>query len=91
VAGAFERRWFDPQQGQHKHCAMIHDNPSLKALASEYGDQLNYVASRAKEQLGLGGLLVRRDGFVAWASDSESSEQSTRQAAALWFTRKETL
>jgi 2-polyprenyl-6-methoxyphenol hydroxylase-like FAD-dependent oxidoreductase len=66
-------------------------NASLRSLAGEYGDQLRYVSGRAKEQLGLSAVLIRPDGFVAWASDSEPKEQSIRQAAALWFTRKETL
>jgi 2-polyprenyl-6-methoxyphenol hydroxylase-like FAD-dependent oxidoreductase len=65
-------------------------NASLKSLASEYGDQLKYVSGGAKEQLGLSTVLIRPDGFVAWASDSEPKEQSIRQAAALWFPRKET-
>lgn len=66
-------------------------NPLLKTLASEYGDQMKYVSGRAKEQLGLSALLIRPDGVIAWASDSEPKEQSIRQAAALWFVRKETL
>ena len=61
-------------------------NTSLKILASEYGDQIKYVSGRAKEQLGLKSLLIRPDGFIAWASDSEPNEQSIRQAAAIWFT-----
>jgi 2-polyprenyl-6-methoxyphenol hydroxylase-like FAD-dependent oxidoreductase len=68
----------------------FNDNASLKTLASEYGDQLKYVFGRPKERLGLGTLLIRPDGFVAWASDGEPSEQSIRQAADLWFNRKET-
>jgi len=68
---------------------------SLQTLASAYGDQLKYVSGRAKEQLGLSAVLVRPDGFVAWASDGEPSdrktqEESIRQAAARWFARKET-
>ncbi len=66
-------------------------NASLKALASDYGEQLKYLSGRAKEQLGLSAVLIRPDGFVAWACDSEPKEQSIRQAAALWFARKETL
>ena len=58
-------------------------NASLKTLAREYGDRLKYVSGRAKEQLGLSAALVRPDGFIAWASDSEPDEQSIRQAAAL--------
>ncbi len=65
-------------------------NVSLKTLASEYGDRLKYVGGRAKEQLGLRAALIRPDGFVASACDSEPQEGSIRQAAALWFARKET-
>jgi 2-polyprenyl-6-methoxyphenol hydroxylase-like FAD-dependent oxidoreductase len=60
-------------------------NPLLKTLASEYGNQLKYVSGRAKEQLGLSAVLIRPDGFVAWASGCEPKEESIRQAAALWF------
>jgi 2-polyprenyl-6-methoxyphenol hydroxylase-like FAD-dependent oxidoreductase len=60
-------------------------NASLKTLASQYGDELKYVPGRAKEQLGLSAVLIRPDGFVAWASDSEPDKQSIRQAVALWF------
>jgi 2-polyprenyl-6-methoxyphenol hydroxylase-like FAD-dependent oxidoreductase len=66
-------------------------NVSLEALAREYGDQLKYVSGQAKEQLGLRAVLVRPDGFVAWASDCEPKEQSIRQAADLWFRRNETI
>ncbi len=62
-------------------------NAPLKALASEHGAQLKYVSGRAKEQLGLSAVLIRPDGFIAWASDNEPDEQSARQAAALWFLR----
>lgn len=58
---------------------------SLKTLASEYSDQLKYVSGRAKEQFGLSTVLIRPDGFIAWASDSEPDEQVIRQAARLWF------
>ncbi len=64
-------------------------NASLQTLASEYGDQLKYISGRAKEQLGLTALLIRPDGFVAWASNSEPKEESIKQVAALWFARKE--
>ncbi|MEJ0103815.1 MAG: FAD-dependent monooxygenase [Bacteroidota bacterium] len=60
-------------------------NASLKMLADEYDDQMKYVSGRAKEQLGLSAVLVRPDGFVAWACDNEPDEQSIRQAVALWF------
>jgi 2-polyprenyl-6-methoxyphenol hydroxylase-like FAD-dependent oxidoreductase len=58
---------------------------SLKTLASEYRDRMKYVSGRAKEQFGLSAVLIRPDGFIAWASDGKPKEQSIRQAAALWF------
>ena len=64
---------------------------ALETLASEYSDSMQYVPGRAIEQLGLRALLVRPDGFVAWASDSEPDEKSLKQAADLWFIRKETI
>ena len=62
-------------------------NASLKTLASEYDDRIKYNSGRAKEQLGLSAVLIRPDGIIAWASDSEPDEQSIRQAVALWFAR----
>ncbi|MGJ4747689.1 FAD-dependent monooxygenase [Leptospira sp. SA-E8] len=60
-------------------------NPSLKTLASEYGDRIKYISDRAKEQLGLNSLLIRPDGIIVWASDDKPDEQSFRQVASLWF------
>ncbi|MGI4862742.1 MAG: FAD-dependent monooxygenase [Janthinobacterium lividum] len=59
-------------------------NASLKTLAAEFGG-LNYVSGRAKEQLGLSAVLVRPDGFVAWAADGEPDCGELREAAARWF------
>ncbi|MDB5088446.1 MAG: FAD-dependent oxidoreductase [Mucilaginibacter sp.] len=59
-------------------------NASLKTLAGEYGDQIKYVSGGAKEQLGLSTLLIRPDGFVAWASDSANCSE-LQKAAARWF------
>ena len=58
---------------------------SMKTLASEYSDRLKFVAGRANDQLELSTVLVRPDGFVAWASDSEPDASSIRQAASRWF------
>ena len=60
-------------------------NASLKTLAGEYSERMKYVSGRAKEQLGLSAVLIRPDGIIAWASDSEPDVESTRQAVALWF------
>ncbi|BDA78629.1 FAD-dependent oxidoreductase [Leptospira kobayashii] len=60
-------------------------NPSLKTLASEYGDAIKYTSGRVKEQLGLSALLVRPDGIVAWVSVGKPDEKSLIQTADLWF------
>ena len=60
-------------------------NSSLKNLAAEYSDQIKYVSGQAKEQLGLNALLIRPDGFIAWASDSDPDYSELRKAAARWF------
>ena len=75
----------DLMHGGHGMLLDFDGNASLKTLANEYGDQLKYVSGGAKEQLGLSAVLIRPDGFIAWASDSEPDEQSIRQAAAQWF------
>lgn len=61
------------------------NNASLKALASEYGDRIKYVSGRAKEQLGLNAVLIRPDGFTAWASGSELNLADAAKAASRWF------
>lgn len=62
-------------------------NAALETLTSECSDRMKYVAGRAKERLGLSAVLIRPDGIIAWASDSEPNEQSIREAVARWFTR----
>jgi hypothetical protein len=60
-------------------------NASLKALAGEYGDHIKYVSGKAKEQLGLSAVLIRPDGFIAWASDQHADPAEVKKAAATWF------
>ncbi|MFZ6648881.1 FAD-dependent monooxygenase [Undibacterium sp. TJN25] len=60
-------------------------NVLLKTLANTCNKQVAYVSFPAKDQLGLGAVLIRPDGFVAWASDSKPDEQSLGQALARWF------
>lgn len=57
----------------------------LRSLASRWNDQIAYVASDGKHQLGITALLVRPDGFVAWASDGVPDLAQAGQAAARWF------
>jgi 2-polyprenyl-6-methoxyphenol hydroxylase-like FAD-dependent oxidoreductase len=58
---------------------------SLRALDGLWGDRVRYVASDAEVRLGLSALLVRPDGFVAWASDTTPGPEEVARAAARWF------
>ena len=60
-------------------------NASVKILASAYADQMKYVSGRAKEQFGLSAVLIRPDGMIAWASDSDPDCSELKKAAARWF------
>jgi hypothetical protein len=58
---------------------------ALRALAGSWGGRIIYVASDAKDRLGLSAVLVRPDGFVAWASEGSANLEEAAQAAARWF------
>jgi hypothetical protein len=62
---------------------------SLKALDGLWDDHVRYVARDVKDPLGLRALLVRPDGFVAWASDTTPDPEEVTRAAARWFARRE--
>jgi hypothetical protein len=57
----------------------------LQPLASRWSDRITYVASDAKDRLGLSAVLVRPDGAVAWAGEAASSHNESAQAASRWF------
>jgi hypothetical protein len=56
----------------------------LQALASRW-NVITYVASDARDRLGLSALLVRPDGFVAWAGEAVPDNEEAAQAASRWF------
>jgi 2-polyprenyl-6-methoxyphenol hydroxylase-like FAD-dependent oxidoreductase len=58
---------------------------ALQGLAGLWGDRVRYLANDAKDCLGLSALLVRPDGFVAWASDTTPCPEDVTRAAARWF------
>jgi hypothetical protein len=67
----------------HEGRGVLLDFAGNATLAS---DQVKYVSSRAKEYFGLSALLVRPDGVVAWASDSNPNDAAIDTAAAQWLT-----
>ena len=57
----------------------------LQALASRWGDRITYVAGGPEDRLGLSAVLVRPDGFVAWASDGAPDDEEAAHAVSRWF------
>jgi 2-polyprenyl-6-methoxyphenol hydroxylase-like FAD-dependent oxidoreductase len=57
----------------------------LQALAARSNDRITYVASDANNRLGLRAVLVRPDGFVAWADKTVHDDEGAIQAASRWF------
>jgi 2-polyprenyl-6-methoxyphenol hydroxylase-like FAD-dependent oxidoreductase len=58
---------------------------SLQALCNGRQDRLRYAATRAEDEKGLTALLVRPDGFVAWAADGELDMAVVEQSVHRWF------
>lgn len=72
----------------HDGRAMLLDfnaDATLREMASEYGGGIRYVAGRAHEQLGVGALLIRPDGFVAWACGQRADVAQARRAATTFY------
>lgn len=61
------------------------ERASLQALDGCWGPRVKYVRGTAKERLGATAVLVRPDGFVAWASDASPDVEEVKRAAARWF------
>jgi 2-polyprenyl-6-methoxyphenol hydroxylase-like FAD-dependent oxidoreductase len=59
--------------------------PSLRALADRWSERIDYAACDASDRLGLSALLIRPDGFVAWASEGTPDAGEAANAAARWF------
>ncbi len=60
-------------------------NAERRAWASQFGDQLRYVAGPAEDALGLRAVLIRPDGLVAWATDHAVDTAGLEAAASFWL------
>lgn len=58
---------------------------ALEELATRWRGRLAYVSGDAKDRLGLSALLVRPDGVVAWAADSNPDLEEAAQVASRWW------
>jgi 2-polyprenyl-6-methoxyphenol hydroxylase-like FAD-dependent oxidoreductase len=61
------------------------ETKELSAASQELTERLRYVSAKAKDSKGLTALLVRPDGFVAWATDSEPDGSAVEESIARWF------
>lgn len=72
----------------HDGAAVLVDfagNTPLRSAAERWHGRLHYVSGTATDELGLAALLVRPDGFVAWASDSAPDQGEFERAAMRWL------
>ncbi|QNP73015.1 FAD-dependent monooxygenase [Streptomyces roseirectus] len=61
-------------------------DPKLRARAEGYGDRVTVLTAACPERPGLAALLVRPDGFTAWAADTEGEGGEPVEAALeRWF------
>ncbi|WP_413988593.1 FAD-dependent monooxygenase [Labrys okinawensis] len=63
----------------------FHAHAPLAELAMRWRERITYVASEAVDRLGLGAVLVRPDGFVAWATNTAPDLEEACQAMSRWF------
>ncbi|MFF4309932.1 FAD-dependent monooxygenase [Streptomyces sp. NPDC001507] len=61
------------------------DDPKLRARAEGYGDRVDVVTAGCPGRPELTGLLVRPDGFVAWAADGDDRGDDLDDALTRWF------
>ncbi|MEV8347619.1 FAD-dependent oxidoreductase [Streptomyces niveus] len=68
---------------------LLDPDRSLDGAARAWESRIRHVAGPARDDLGLGAVLVRPDGTVAWAADRTPSYTATSQgferAADRWF------
>ncbi|MFF3546221.1 FAD-dependent monooxygenase [Streptomyces platensis] len=57
----------------------------LRGSAMGWESRMRYAAGPASNDLGLGAVLVRPDGVVAWAGDRTPDREAFERAASHWF------
>ncbi|MET8877888.1 FAD-dependent oxidoreductase [Nocardia sp. NPDC004604] len=62
---------------------------ALRDAAQGWQGRIHYAAGPVHDNLGLGAVLIRPDGIVAWADDHGPDPEAFQQAATRWFGRPE--
>jgi hypothetical protein len=57
----------------------------LSTLSQRWNGRVKYVAAQPKDSKDLTALLIRPDGFVAWATDSDPDLTSLEETMHRWF------
>jgi 2-polyprenyl-6-methoxyphenol hydroxylase-like FAD-dependent oxidoreductase len=72
---------------RHGQAVLLDFDPGapLRALIRRRGDAVVYVATNAKDDLGLSALFVRPDGIVAWATETTPDIDEATRAIATWL------
>jgi hypothetical protein len=60
-------------------------NSELSTLAERRGAQVKYLSATTSDSKGLTAMLVRPDGFVAWATEAAPSAIAAEASMMRWF------
>ncbi len=58
---------------------------SLQTLTSRWSERVTTVACDVEDRMGLGAVLVRPDGIVAWAGEAAPDDEDAARALSRWF------
>jgi 2-polyprenyl-6-methoxyphenol hydroxylase-like FAD-dependent oxidoreductase len=61
------------------------DSGELHSLAQRWSRQVKYLSAKTADSKGLTALLVRPDGFVAWATEAQPNPGTAESSMKLWF------
>ena len=61
------------------------ESTQLQSLGQRWSKQVKYLSAKAKDSKGITAMLVRPDGFVAWATEAEPNLIAIESSMKLWF------
>jgi 2-polyprenyl-6-methoxyphenol hydroxylase-like FAD-dependent oxidoreductase len=80
----------DTRLGSYLHEGMglvvdFTESTQLRFLGERWSTQVKYLSAKAKDSKGITALLVRPDGFVAWATEAEPNLNAAESSIKQWF------